>query len=106
MAMSPVFFAADFIEIHKKFMTCRESWTPFHPHPRPACGRSRLQLSNSHTRGRKAVYRDVTGTGEETAYRKTNPKAEPGFHGLLPKVPTLFLSVLLVSPSAESKTMY
>ena len=51
------------------------------------------------------MHKDITGTGKETAYRKTRPKAEPGFHGIHLKLPLLFLSVLLVSLSAENKNI-
>lgn len=41
----------------------------------------KLQLSCSHICGCKALHKHIPGTGEETAYRKTKPEAEPGFHG-------------------------
>lgn len=58
----------------------------------------KLQLSRSHICRRKALHKHIPVTGEETAYRKTKPEAEPGFHGPGFHVPRAQKRILVGKP--------
>lgn len=47
------------------------------------------------------MHKDITGTGEDTVYRKT--KVQPGLNGLHEKLSILYLSVLVWSLSLKVK---